>query len=791
LNDSFRDLCFYLYKCFNSLHCLNTSFTTNNAPVSHSHSNVNYHQIAHFFNLILSLPTKKPFFIVLSALNNLLKSFPTALTTITSNPTNLRFFLIILQLPSLHSSLLTNTSSPSNNLLVLFNRTEIKSLSFQILSRSLGLLSNLNQFSINYLANWFSRLSLNHFTQKIDLLNLYINLILRLHINSIPTQSHHQFTNNSSLSLYSLHSSQDSLSSNDKFLYTNSLSIDTPSHQNNTTTNLSNLSPQTPSSSASAASQNSFIPLPLSTLSRLSTWGSPFSSQRKNNLPFSITKTIPISKYSHDWRLKAASKVLSYFYTANINNSISNGLQKCPSSFFYNTFVDFIHFKQDFDTWQNSSSNNNNNNNSNDNYINQIILSINNPSPNKNSFTFCQYPFLLSLAAKIKILEYEAKRQMQNEAEQAFIKSIDKKTFIDVVFKIRVRRNFITTDSLFSIKKHKNDLKKSLRVEFIGESGLDAGGLKKDWFLLLTKNLFNPENAMFFFSDESNLTWFTLKPIDNNYELYHLVGVVLGLAIYNSTILDLNFPSALYKKLLNKPVNINDYAILYPQTAHGLNALLNYNNDDFEDIFSLSFVVTYKDLFGNILTADLIPNGSNINVTNKNKHLYVHKYVDFFLNKAIHLQFNAFKSGFDNVINGNAISLFSWDEIQLLLCGSDEQHGKLDVVSLRRISKYNGWDSVQQAQNSNVVNWFWHYFENLSYLHQKKLLLFVTGSDRLPAIGITSLNFKITKLGDDSNNLPIAHTCFNEICLYEYSSEEKFLQKLEFAIFESEGFELK
>ena len=36
--------------------------------------------------------------------------------------------------------------------------------------------------------------------------------------------------------------------------------------------------------------------------------------------------------------------------------------------------------------------------------------------------------------------------------------------------------------------------------------------------------------------------------------MYTLIGLVCGLAIYNSTIVDLQFPLALYKKLLNKYV---------------------------------------------------------------------------------------------------------------------------------------------------------------------------------------------------------------------------------------------
>jgi hypothetical protein len=35
------------------------------------------------------------------------------------------------------------------------------------------------------------------------------------------------------------------------------------------------------------------------------------------------------------------------------------------------------------------------------------------------------------------------------------------------------------------------DIKKGLKIEFIGEEGVDAGGLRKEWFLLLIREVFD------------------------------------------------------------------------------------------------------------------------------------------------------------------------------------------------------------------------------------------------------------------------------------------------------------
>ena len=77
---------------------------------------------------------------------------------------------------------------------------------------------------------------------------------------------------------------------------------------------------------------------------------------------------------------------------------------------------------------------------------------------------------------------------------------------------------------------------------------MDAGGLKRSGFAI-DKEIFHPQSGMFHNVDDSNFLWFNIIPVENP-DMYYLFGAILGLAIYNSTILDLQFPIALYKILL-------------------------------------------------------------------------------------------------------------------------------------------------------------------------------------------------------------------------------------------------
>lgn len=105
----------------------------------------------------------------------------------------------------------------------------------------------------------------------------------------------------------------------------------------------------------------------------------------------------------------------------------------------------------------------------------------------------------------------------------------------------------------FQIASKQKDLKKKLKVSFVGEPGLDMGGLTKEWFLLLIRQIFHPDYGMFVYHPNSRCYWFSTDQ-EGNLREYNLIGVLMGLAVYNSIILDLHFPSICYRKLLSPPV---------------------------------------------------------------------------------------------------------------------------------------------------------------------------------------------------------------------------------------------
>lgn len=306
---------------------------------------------------------------------------------------------------------------------------------------------------------------------------------------------------------------------------------------------------------------------------------------------------------------------------------------------------------------------------------------------------------------------------------------------------------------------------------------------------------------MFTYDEDSHFCYFNPHSFETT-DQFFLVGVVLGLAIYNSTILDVALPPFAFRKLLAagpatapgatshaKPqmtYTLEDLAEYRPALATGLRQLLEFDGD-VESTFCRDFVADIE-RYGQTMQVPLCMDGENMPVTNSNRREFVDLYVRYLLEVQVVRQFEPFKRGFFTVCGGNALSLFRPEEIELLIRGSDEP---LDIASLRAVSLCENWGVPNAAETEPAVHWFWESFETANPKDQRKLLSFITGSDRIPAMGATNLVVKISCLGDDCARFPVARTCFNMLSLYRYSSRQKLETMLWRAVHESEGFGLK
>ena len=167
-------------------------------------------------------------------------------------------------------------------------------------------------------------------------------------------------------------------------------------------------------------------------------------------------------------------------------------------------------------------------------------------------------------------------------------------------------------------------------------------------------------------------------------------------------------------------------------------------------------------------------------VTNENRDQYIHDYIHQLTYKTVYNQFNAFRYGFFTCFNPKAISLFSPSALKALVEGLPD----ISVPGLERVTRYDGgYDFFHPT-----IRQLWTVVHSWPQERVRKLLEFVTASDRLPVGGVGKLIFTVQKNGIGDGRLPTSLTCFGRLLLPEYSSEEKLREALEKAVENSKGF---
>lgn len=391
------------------------------------------------------------------------------------------------------------------------------------------------------------------------------------------------------------------------------------------------------------------------------------------------------------------------------------------------------------------------------------------------------YPFLLPAETVRRYVLLESALAQQN-AMQASLAAAMFTGVVSPYCVLRVRRDHLVSDALNSIARMTSaELRKPLRVEFQGEQGVDAGGVKQEFFQLLTASLFDPACGLFTYDEQLRRHWFHPAAADSPSE-FMLIGAAIGLAIFNGVQLDVTLAAPAYRLLLNLPVELVDLWQVQPELASGLAALADYPGKDVEDVFCVNFEVSYS-YYGTTKTVPLMPGGADTPVTAENKALYVRLYALWVLQAGVATQIQAFLRGFHSVLGGHALQLCSPEELELLVCGTPE----LDTQALESAAHYEGgWDAEHPT-----VQALWQVVHSMSQADQQKFLKFCTGTSRAPIGGLANLKLTVQRNGPNSDRLPTSSTCFNTLLLPEYDTREHLQERLLTAIQECEGFGLE
>ncbi|EGR34689.1 ubiquitin hect domain family protein, partial [Ichthyophthirius multifiliis] len=351
--------------------------------------------------------------------------------------------------------------------------------------------------------------------------------------------------------------------------------------------------------------------------------------------------------------------------------------------------------------------------------------------------------------------------------------------------KIKVKRSQIFEDSFQQIHNLKSEeLKHKFVIEFEGEEGIDAGGLLREWFTLLSKAIFNPDYLLFKLSSNGN----TYQPNQNSYindnhlEYFKFVGRIVGKALFEGQMLDAYFTRSFYKHILGQPLTYHDIEDQDQEFYKNLKWVIETDISQFTDL-TFSFE---ENEFDNYQVIELIQNGRNISVTEENKHEYVKLMCYTKMARNIKIQIEKFLEGFHELIPHEYIKIFDSHELELMISGLPE----IDIQDLKENSEYQNY-----TPNSKIIKWFWEILESFDQTERASFLQFVTGTSKVPLEGFKQLRgysglqkFQIHK-SYDIRKLPVAHTCFNQLDIPEYPLKEILKKKLLLAILEGkEGF---
>uniref|UniRef100_A0A803TMF5 E3 ubiquitin-protein ligase n=1 Tax=Anolis carolinensis TaxID=28377 RepID=A0A803TMF5_ANOCA len=349
-----------------------------------------------------------------------------------------------------------------------------------------------------------------------------------------------------------------------------------------------------------------------------------------------------------------------------------------------------------------------------------------------------------------------------------FRKKLKKPADIPNRFEMKLHRNNIFEESyrrIMSVKRP-DVLKARLWIEFESEKGLDYGGVAREWFFLLSKEMFNPYYGLFEYSATDNYT-LQINPNsglcnEDHLSYFTFIGRVAGLAVYHGKLLDGFFIRPFYKMMLGKPITLKDMESVDSEYYNSLKWILENDPTELDLMFCID-----EENFGQTYQVDLKPNGSEITVTNENKREYIDLVIQWRFVNRVQKQMNAF--------------------LELLMCGL----GDVDVNDWRQHTIYkNGY-----CPNHPVIQWYWKAVLLMDAEKRIRLLQFVTGTSRVPMNGFAELYgsngpqlFTIEQWGSPEK-LPRAHTCFNRLDLPPYESFEELREKLLMAVENAQGFE--
>lgn len=159
---------------------------------------------------------------------------------------------------------------------------------------------------------------------------------------------------------------------------------------------------------------------------------------------------------------------------------------------------------------------------------------------------------------------------------------------------------------------------------------------------------------------------------------FRFFGKLIGVAIRSKNPLSLDLPSVFWKPLVGQNLSRQDLKDIDYSTSTSLERIEQMDENTFSENISCFWTTLLSDGRTNV---ELIEGGSEIMVTYETRKEFVEKCYQARLNEA-NKQMNAIKDGLETIVPLCILKLFTWQEIQYLVCGRPEVD-----LSLLKVSK--------------------------------------------------------------------------------------------------------
>jgi len=354
--------------------------------------------------------------------------------------------------------------------------------------------------------------------------------------------------------------------------------------------------------------------------------------------------------------------------------------------------------------------------------------------------------------------------------------------------KVSIRRKYLLLDSVDAIMSlSREDLRKRWRFEFLGEPGIDSGGVTREWFQLVTEQIFDPAFGLWKCST-NNQACVTINPSssvscpDDHLVYFRFLGRVIGRALFDRQLIKGHMVRHLYKHMLAWPITFEDLSNQDPEYYQSLKKLLQM-----DDVSCMCLDFTYtEESMGARTEVELVKDGAMMEVTNDNIVEYLEANLRYHMMERTKLQLTEILLGFFDIIPEPPLTVFDANELELILCGLP----RLDMDDWESNSIYSGAFETKGRQHK-VVRWFWETVrEDFDPEMKARLLQFVTGTSGVPARGFSVLQgndgnikkFALYGMEDSAGMYPRAHTCFNRIDLPLFKTKKELYEKLKTSI---------